>query len=61
MLYVVGKKDGSGYILLVKAADEKGFRDRVHLKRDEDVLGTFTTAELDALYSSSFAVVSSGF
>jgi len=60
VLYVIGKTNGTGGILLVKAADFNHLKERLTLREDEKILGNFINAEAEAIHSSSFCVVSSG-
>ncbi|GAI49798.1 unnamed protein product, partial [marine sediment metagenome] len=46
-------------LLLVKADDKEVAEERVKLKETERLVGSFTTAEISTLESSSFAIISS--
>ena len=59
MLFVVGDEKRVGKVLLVKADTQTDLDSRLKLEEGEIVLGTFTTAELNALQSSPFVVISS--
>lgn len=58
MLYVVVDKEGTEKVLLVKADNENDVRSKLQLNASQEIVGTFTSHETDALASARFVVIS---
>lgn len=59
MLYLIVSGEKLDKALLVKADTKEEVEKRLKLEPDERIIGSFTSHELDALSSASFAVISS--
>lgn len=58
MLYVIIDKEDKVKVLLVKARDRDEIDERLKLSPSQEVAGSFTTSEVQALDSSSFVIIS---